>query len=72
MARFVVEFYRTRDADLAHAVVGRHDFAAGDAGGAIKLAIELAGSLSMPQIPDAMDVREADGTLVYEGPIEGP
>lgn len=51
--KIVVEFYRTRDADDAHAVVGRETVEVDDLDGAIAAARLLAQTLDMPQRPDS-------------------
>jgi hypothetical protein len=67
---FVIEFYRTRDADDAHAVVGRETAPADDLDGAIAVAWQLAHTLDMPQLPDAMTITDADGRTLYSGVID--
>ena len=65
--RVVIEFYRTRDADDAHAVVGRESAEAVDVEDAIAIARRLAQTLDMPQQPDAMSVTSAWGKVLYSG-----
>lgn len=67
--RIVIEFYRTRDADDAHAVVGRESAEAADAEDAIAVARRLALTLDMPQRPDAMSVTDDSGKLLYRGDL---
>ncbi|MFN4272152.1 MAG: DUF6894 family protein [Aliihoeflea sp.] len=69
--KIVIEFYRTRDADDAHAVVGRETAEAADLDAAIALARQLALELAMPQRPDAMTIRDADGATLYSGALDG-
>lgn len=68
--KIVIEFYRTRDADDAHAVVGRETAEAADLDAAIALALELAQDLNMPQRPDAMTIRDADGATIHSGTLQ--
>lgn len=69
--KIVIEFYRTRDADDAHAVVGRESAEAADVESAIRLARQLSLSLNMPQRPDAMAITDANGATLYAGAVEG-
>jgi len=66
----VIEFYRTRDADDAHAVIGREIAEAADLADAVEIAYRLGLTLAMPQRPDALSVRDTDGNTLYSGPIE--
>lgn len=63
----VIEFYRTRDADDAHALVARESAEALDAEDAIAIARQLALTLDMPQRPDAMSVTSSWGRVLYTG-----
>lgn len=63
--KVVIEFYRTRVTDDAHAVIGRETVLASDLDGAIEIARLLARTLNMPQWPDAVTISEADGTALY-------
>lgn len=65
--KIVIEFYRTRNADDAHAVIGRETVEADDVEGAIAAARLMARTLDMPQRPDAMKVTDADGKTLYSG-----
>lgn len=67
--RIVIEFYRTRDADDAHAVVGRETVEVDDLDGAIAAARLLALALDMPQRPDSMTITDANGKIHYSGSI---
>jgi hypothetical protein len=67
--KIVIEFYRTRDADDAHAVVGRETVEVDDLGGAVAAARLLAQTLDMPQHPDSMTITDTDGTMHYCGII---
>lgn len=67
--KIVVEFYRTRDADDAHAVVGRETVEVDDLDGATAAARLLAQTLDMPQRPDSMTITDANGKMHYSGII---
>lgn len=69
--KILIEFYRTRDADDAHAIVGREITEAANVESAIELASRLAQSLDMPQRPDAMTITDTAGATLYAGDIEG-
>ena len=74
--KFVVEFYRTRQADDAHAVVGRETIEASDLPHAIEIAHLLSQTLDMPQQPDAIAINNLSGTALFscvihaEAPLE--
>jgi hypothetical protein len=57
--KIVIEFYRTRNADDAHAVVGRETKEAMNTDDAIEVARQLSETLDMPQQPDAMTITDA-------------
>ena len=63
--QFVIEFYRTRKQDDAHAVIGRESAEAVDLEHAIQiagvLAKTLAKTLAMPQHPDFVSIADAAG-----------
>ncbi|MBB6250773.1 hypothetical protein [Nitrospirillum iridis] len=63
--RIVIEFYRIRPQDGAHAVVGREMADAVDLDDAIRRAWALAETLDMPQRPDAFAVRGMDGVTLH-------
>jgi hypothetical protein len=63
--KVVIEFYRTRAADGAHALIGRETAQAADLDEAIAIARLLARTLNMPQWPDAVTISEADGASIY-------
>ena len=63
--KVVIEFYRTRVTDDAHALIGRETVLATDLDGAIEIARLLARTLNMPQWPDAVTISEADGAALY-------
>jgi hypothetical protein len=66
----VIEFYRTRELDDAHALVGREAMEAVDLDDAIDVARRLSETLNMPQRPDSMTITDAAGTVLYAGAIE--
>lgn len=67
--KIVIEFYRTRDADDAHAVIGRETVEVDHLDGAIATARLLAQTLDMPQRPDSMTITDANGKMHYCGII---
>jgi hypothetical protein len=68
--KIVIEFYRTRNADDAHAVVGRETKEAVNTSDAIELARQFSQTLDMPQQPDAMTITDANGATLYSGVID--
>jgi hypothetical protein len=56
-----IEFYRTRERDEAHAVLGRVSRNADDLDHAVSLARLLLATLEMPQWPDAMTICDVNG-----------
>jgi hypothetical protein len=67
--KIVIEFYRTRDADDAHAVIGRETVEVDGLDAAIAAARLLARTLDMPQRPDSMTITDANGKMHYSGII---
>jgi hypothetical protein len=67
--KIMIEFYRTRDADNAHAVVGREIAEAIDLVGAIGIGRALSRALDMPQLPDCMSITDAEGNRLYSGQL---
>lgn len=65
--KIVIEFYRTRDADDAHAVVGRETLEVEDLDSAVAAARLLAQTLDMPQRPDSMTITDGNGKMHYCG-----
>ncbi|MBS7554803.1 hypothetical protein KHC23_14210 [Ancylobacter dichloromethanicus] len=63
--RIVIEFYRTRARDSAHALLGREAAEVVDLDAAIELARSLARTLNMPQRPDALTITGADGVVLH-------
>lgn len=68
--KFVVEFHRTRQADDAHAVVGRETIEAGDLAHAIEIAHLLSQTLDMPQRPDVIAIADLSGAALFSGLID--
>ncbi|WP_442578070.1 hypothetical protein ACSBOB_21265 [Mesorhizobium sp. ASY16-5R] len=68
--KIVIEFYRTRHRDNAHAVVGRETDEAVDLDDAIRIARSLSATLDMPQRPDAVTIIDAAGGTIYSGALE--
>lgn len=68
--QIVIEFYRTRDTDDAHAVVGHETTEAADLDDAMEVALLLSKTLNMPQQPDAMTITDAAGAVLYAGGLE--
>lgn len=67
--KVVIEFYRTRVVDDAHAIVGRETMEAADLDAAIEIAGLLARTLNMPQWPDAVAIADSEGATIYSGII---
>lgn len=67
--KIMIEFYRTRDKDDAHATVGRAMSDAIDREDAIEVARSLSATLSMPQRPDGMTITDTTGQKLYTGII---
>lgn len=65
--KFVIEFYRTRQTDDAHAVVGREAVEAGDLANALEIARQLSQTLDMPQRPDAIAITDLSGIALFSG-----
>ncbi|MBA8905545.1 hypothetical protein [Aminobacter ciceronei] len=68
--KIVIEFYRTRGKDDAHAVVGRETDEVADVEGAIELALRLSQTLDLPQRPDGITITDADGRVLYSGDVD--
>ena len=67
--KIVIEFYRTRDTNDAHAIVGRETTEAADLDDAIGIAQRLPQTLDMPQRPDAMTIADAKGATLYSSAL---
>jgi hypothetical protein len=70
MMKFVIEFYRVRAADDAHAVVGRETADADDIDHAISLSKQLCRTLNMPQRPDVVSIADSEGKTLYSGTFD--
>ena len=68
--KVVIEFYRTRQTDGAHAVVGREAVEAGDLASAIEIAHLLSQTLDMPQRPDAIAITDLSGAALFSGTVD--
>jgi hypothetical protein len=68
--RIVIDFYRTRDADDAHAVVGRETAEVPDLDRAIEIARQLWRTLDMPQRADAVTITDGNGETLYSADLE--
>lgn len=68
--QIVIEYYRTRQEDDAHAVVGRETAQVADLDDAVQVARLLLHTLEMPQRPDAMTISDASGTALYSSLID--
>lgn len=69
--KIVIEFYRIREADEAHAMVGRETAEAIDLADAIEIARQLSATLNMPQRPDALLITDGEGNKLYSGRLDG-
>jgi len=65
---FVIEFYRLRDADDAHAMLDRVSLDAPNLRAAWQAASALFHTLAMPQIADGVRICDEDGCELYAGP----
>lgn len=63
--KVIIEFYRTRKTDDAHAVIGRETAEAADLDIAIAIAHQLSRTLEMPQRPDGMTISDGYGNELY-------
>ena len=63
--KIVIEFYRIRETDKAHAVVGQETADAANLDDAIEIAYRFSKTLNMPQQPDAMSIRDNHGNELY-------
>lgn len=70
--KVIIEFYRVRPQDDAHATVGRETVDAVDVGDAIRLALTLAHSLEMPQQPDGLSITDMKGEILHSQPLGHP
>ena len=66
--KIMIEFYRTRAADDAYAIVGRETAEAIDLVGAIGIGRALS-LIDMPQFPDCMLITDAEGKRLYSSQL---
>ncbi|WP_027058551.1 hypothetical protein [Mesorhizobium loti] len=66
---FVIEFYRSRDAE--EATLDKVSLEAPTLRAALQGATALFHSLAMPQIPDRLRISDEHGTELYAGPADG-
>jgi hypothetical protein len=62
---FIIEFFRTREKDNAHAILDRITYIASDLGGAKVKAKSLFDTLNLPQNPDGLRILDQDGHEVF-------
>jgi len=65
-----IEFYRVRESDDAHAILGRVTCDAIDSDAAIGMARSLFRTLDMPQEPDRFRVFDESGNEFFRGTAE--
>ena len=63
--KIVIKFFRLRQTDRAHAIIGRETADAVDLDDAIAIAERLRASLDMPQRPDGVTITDAAGTTFH-------
>lgn len=63
--KIIIAFYRVRDSDNAHAVIGQETTVVGNLDDAIEIARQLSKTLEMPQQPDAMSISDGDGNELH-------
>ncbi|QFI70096.1 hypothetical protein [Sinorhizobium alkalisoli] len=68
--KIAIAFYRIREVDDAHAIVGRETAEAADLDEAIAIARELLRTLDMPQRPDAMTITDEDGNTIHSSRLD--
>ncbi len=66
----MIEFYRIRQADNAHAVVGRETVEAADLPEALSIARRLWRTLDMPQCPDGVSLCDREGNPFFSGALD--
>ncbi len=70
--KVLIEFYRIRDRDDAHALLGRVTCDAVDFEAATGMARSLFRTLDMPQAPDALRVCDIEGNELFREMIGAP
>ncbi|MCA1492152.1 hypothetical protein I6F11_14595 [Ensifer sp. NBAIM29] len=68
--KILIAFYRIREVDDAHAIVGRETAEAADLDEAIEIAREFLRTLDMPQRPDAMTITDEDGNTIHSSRLD--
>jgi hypothetical protein len=68
---FIIEFFRVRDTDQAHAILDRVEHDTADLEDAKVKAESLFETLDMPQKPDALRILDERGDEVYVWSPEG-
>ncbi len=68
---FIIEFFRVRDTDEAHAILDRVEHDTTDLDDAKVRALSLFETLDMPQKPDALRVVDENGEEVFAWSPEG-
>ena len=66
---FVIEFYRSRDAE--EATLDKVSLEAPTLRAALQAAAALFHTLAMPQIPDRLRISDEHGNELYAGPADG-
>ena len=69
---FIIEFFRVRDTDEAHAILDRVEHDTTDLDGAKVRALSLFETLDMPQKPDALRIMDHNGDEVFVWGPERP
>ena len=67
--KVLIEFYRVREQDDAHAVLGRVACEAIDSESAVAMARALFRTLDMPQMPDIVRVCDDRGAELFCGAV---
>lgn len=70
-AVFIIEFFRIREKDQAHATLGRVEHDTSNLDDAKVRALSLFETLNMPQKPDALRVVDENGEEVFAWSPEG-
>lgn len=69
---FIIEFFRVRDTDEAHAILDRVEHDTTDLDDAKVRALSLFETLDMPQRPDALRITDHNGNEVFVWSPEHP
>lgn len=68
--KVIIEFYRIRESDDAHAVLGRVECEALDLDAAVGMARTFADTPEMPQEPDEIGISDGRGNELLHFPID--